>query len=69
VQLWRKRAYSSRPEDRPYVEFEQALQRGKLAAAETGQRVAEPVAVVDPGELPTLEELLAPFAVEDGLRV
>jgi hypothetical protein len=62
VQLWRKRAYSSRPEDQPYVEFEQALQRGRLAAAETGQRVAEPGAVVDPAGLATLDELLAEFA-------
>jgi hypothetical protein len=67
VQAWRKRAYSARPEDQPYVAFEQALQRGKLAAAETGQRVAEPGALFNPAGLPTLDELLADFAVDVGI--
>lgn len=52
VQRWRKRAYSSRPEDAAYVEIEQALWRGKLAAAEYGQRRVEtPVALVPLDEL------------------
>jgi hypothetical protein len=42
VARWRRRAYSSRPEDRPYVMLERAIQRGKLAAAEAGQRVSVP---------------------------
>src|SRR5262249_2624864 len=38
IERWRRRAYSSRPEDQLCVELEQGLQRGLLAAAEVGQR-------------------------------
>jgi hypothetical protein len=55
VQLWRRRAYSSRPEDQPFVAFEKALMRGLLAAAEAGQEV-----LAVPPSLP-LDELLAEF--------
>jgi hypothetical protein len=62
VQAWRKRAYSARPEDQPYVEFERAIWLGRVAAAETGQRLAEPGAVDDPAAgLAPLEALLAEF--------
>ena len=44
VAAWRARAYSSRPEDRPYVEFEQSLTRGLIAAAEHERR-ERPVAL------------------------
>jgi hypothetical protein len=53
IQSWRARAYSSRPEDRLYVEFEQALTRGLIASAESGQRASavngptEPRALAD----------------------
>lgn len=38
VERWRARAYSSRPEDQPFVEFERALTRGLIARTETEQR-------------------------------
>jgi hypothetical protein len=57
LQLWRKRAYSTRPEDQPFVEFERALQRGLLAAAEVGQPRARDLVVPA-----TLDELLADLA-------
>jgi hypothetical protein len=43
VAAWRARAYSSRPEDAPYVEFEQSLTRALLAATEHDRRFDEPV--------------------------
>jgi hypothetical protein len=49
------RAYSSRPEDRPFVELEQAIQRGLRARAEVEQH---PVA------LQLLDVLLA--GLDDG---
>jgi hypothetical protein len=49
------RAYSSRPEDRPFVELEQAIQRGLRARAEVEQH---PVA------LQPLDVLLA--GLDDG---
>jgi hypothetical protein len=50
VQLWRRRAWSQRPEDEPYVRLEQAIERGFAARAEIAER---PVA------LQPLDDLLA----------
>jgi hypothetical protein len=55
VARWRARAYSTRPEDRPYVKLEQAIQRGKLAAAEVGQRSH----VDEPSDLRPLADVFA----------
>jgi Homeodomain-like domain len=53
---WRARAYSRSAEDRPFVEFEQMVQRGRLAAAQVGQPQARGGAPNTP-----LAELLRDF--------
>jgi hypothetical protein len=42
VERWRARAYSSRPEDAPFVSFERALTRGLIARTEVEQRISMP---------------------------
>ena len=62
VQQWRARAYSRDPADQPFVDFERALQRGLLAAAEVGQPR------VDAGmKLQPLDELYADLSDVDWL--
>jgi hypothetical protein len=60
IQSWRRRAYSRDPGDREFVEFERALTRGWIAAAESGQRSR----IVDARPLQSLDELLRDLASE-----
>jgi hypothetical protein len=57
IQTWRKRAYSRDPADRAFVEFERALQRGLIAAAEIDQRPAREISMPNI-EIQPLDELL-----------
>jgi hypothetical protein len=60
IQAWRRRAYSRAPADRGYVEFERALQRGLLAAAQTAERSR----IVEARPLQSLDEFLRDLAVD-----
>jgi transposase-like protein len=63
IQAWRSRAWSHDPADRQYVEFERAIQRGRLAAAEVGQRSR---LVDESTELQPLDELFADLDADFG---